>query len=132
MGSTKQQLSELLGEYKSLGVTRLVTLRGDIPGTGDSTRELAYADDLVRFIRETTGNQFILEVAAYPEYHPESTTPQSDFEYFKNKVAAGANGAITQYFIILMLTIVSSTTAKRKTLAYLLLPALCPLPISKV
>lgn len=98
IGSSKQQLSELLETYKSLGVTRLVTLRGDIPETGESTKELSHANELVSFIRETTGEHFTLEVAAYPEYHPESLSPQSDFEHFKNKVAAGANGAITQYF----------------------------------
>ena len=98
MGSTKQQLNDLLAEYKNLSVTRLVTLRGDIPDTGDSIKELKHANELVSFIRENTGDYFTLEVAAYPEYHPESATPQSDFECFKNKVAAGANGAITQYF----------------------------------
>jgi methylenetetrahydrofolate reductase (NADPH) len=98
IGSSKQQISDLLSEYKSLGVTRLVTLRGDIPDTGETTKELSHANELVSFIRETTGDHFTLEVAAYPEYHPESATPQSDFEHFKNKVAAGANGAITQYF----------------------------------
>ncbi len=98
IGSSKQQLSELLETYKSLGVTRLVTLRGDIPKTGESTKELSHANELVSFIRETTGEHFTLEVAAYPEYHPESPSPQSDFEHFKNKVAAGADAAITQYF----------------------------------
>jgi len=98
MGSTKQQLSDLLIEYKNLNVSRLVTLRGDIPESGDRIKELKYANELVSFIRETTGEHFTLEVAAYPEYHPESTTPQSDFICFKNKIAAGANGAITQYF----------------------------------
>jgi len=98
IGSSKQQLNDLLEIYKSLGVTRLVTLRGDIPETGESTKELSHANELVSFIRKTTGDHFTIEVAAYPEYHPESESPQSDFEYFKNKVAAGANGAITQYF----------------------------------
>ncbi len=97
IGSSKQQIKDLLEQYISLGVTRLVTLRGDIPD-GEPTRELTHANELVSFIRETTGNHFTIEVAAYPEYHPESTSPQSDFEHFKNKVAAGANGAITQYF----------------------------------
>ena len=97
IGSSKQQIKDLLEHYKLLGITRLVTLRGDIPD-GESTRELAHANELVSFIRETTGNHFTIEVAAYPEYHPESTSPQSDFKHFKNKVAAGANGAITQYF----------------------------------
>jgi len=98
IGSSKQQISDLLTEYKNLGITRLVTLRGDIPNNGESTQELSYANELVSFIRETTGEHFTIEVAAYPEYHPESKTPQCDFEHFKNKVAAGANGAITQYF----------------------------------
>ncbi|MCW8942427.1 MAG: methylenetetrahydrofolate reductase, partial [Gammaproteobacteria bacterium] len=69
-----------------------------IPETGESTRELTHANELVSFIRESSGDHFTIEVAAYPEYHPESETPQSDFEHFKNKVAAGADGAITQYF----------------------------------
>ena len=98
IGSSKKQLHDLLEEYKSLGVTRLVTLRGDIPESGESTKELSYANELVSFIRESSGNHFDIEVAAYPEYHPESESPHSDFEHFKNKVAAGANGAITQYF----------------------------------
>jgi len=98
IGSSKQQIQDLLEQYKMLGITRLVTLRGDIPDSGESTKELSYANELVSFIRETTGDHFTIEVAAYPEYHPESESPQSDFEHFKNKVAAGADGAITQYF----------------------------------
>ena len=98
IGSSKQQIGELLEQYRSLGVTRLVTLRGDIPDNGESTKELSYANELVSFIRETTGSHFTIEVAAYPEYHPESQSPQSDFKNFKNKVAAGADGAIAQYF----------------------------------
>jgi methylenetetrahydrofolate reductase (NADPH) len=98
IGSSKQQILDLLGIYKELGITRLVTLRGDIPDSGETTKELSHANELVSYIRETTGDHFTLEVAAYPEYHPESKSPQSDFEHFKNKVAAGADGAITQYF----------------------------------
>lgn len=98
IGSSKQQISDLLDEYKNLGVTRLVALRGDIPHTGKPTKELLHANQLINFIREMTGNHFTIEVAAYPEYHPESASPQTDFEHFKNKVDAGANGAITQYF----------------------------------
>jgi len=98
IGSSKHQIKGLLDLYKDLGVTRLVTLRGDIPESGESTKELSHANELVSFIREMTGDHFLIEVAAYPEYHPESRSPQSDFKYFKNKVAAGANGAITQYF----------------------------------
>ncbi len=98
IGSSKQQLSDLLEQYKALGITHLVALRGDIPDNGETTNELSYANELVSFIRDTTGDHFSIEVAAYPEYHPESKTPQTDFKHFKNKVDAGANGAITQYF----------------------------------
>ena len=86
IGSSKQQIKDLLELYIELGVTRLVTLRGDIPDSGESTKELSYANELVSFIRETSGDHFTIEVAAYPEYHPESQSPQSDFENFKNKV----------------------------------------------
>jgi len=98
IGSSKLQITEILNEYKALGVTRLVTLRGDIPESGETTKELSFANELVAYIRETTGDYFNIEVAAYPEYHPESASPQSDFLNFKNKVLAGADGAITQYF----------------------------------
>ena len=98
IGSSKQQIKDLLEQYQSLGIKRLVTLRGDIPDTAESTGELSHANELVSFIRETTADHFTIEVAAYPEYHPESKSPQTDFAHFKNKVAAGANGAITQYF----------------------------------
>jgi methylenetetrahydrofolate reductase (NADPH) len=98
IGSSKKQISELLEQYISLGVTQLVALRGDIPGSGETTKELSHANELVAFIRETTGDHFAIEVAAYPEYHPESLSPQSDIKHFKDKVNAGANGAITQYF----------------------------------
>jgi len=98
IGSTRQQLSALLTDYHALGITRLVTLRGDIPKGKKMTGDFCHASELVQFIRQHTGDDFILEVAAYPEYHPESTSPQTDFDYFKRKVDAGANGAITQYF----------------------------------
>ena len=98
IGSSKQQLSDLLAQYKTLGVKRLVALRGDIAKDGETTKELSYANELVSFIREIHGDHFTIEVAAYPEYHPESSSPQSDFENFKNKIAAGADAAITQYF----------------------------------
>lgn len=98
IGSSKQQLHTLLQTYRDIGIDRLVALRGDIPKDGESTKELSHANELVSYIRETTGDYYAIEVAAYPEYHPESPSPQSDFENFKKKVDAGADGAITQYF----------------------------------
>ncbi len=79
IGSKKQQISELLNVYKKLGITRLVALRGDTPQSGESTSELCFANELVSYIREITADHFAIEVAAYPEYHPESQSPQSDF-----------------------------------------------------
>lgn len=98
IGSTREQLKELLDRYISRGVTRLVTLRGDIPDDGPGANDFKHANELVEFIRNETGDHFHLEVAAYPEYHPESPTPASDFKYFKRKIEAGADSAITQYF----------------------------------
>lgn len=98
MGSSKQQLADLLDQYIKLGINRLVTLRGDIPEQGAPDNELSHADELVTFIREKTGDHFHIEIAAYPEYHPESESPDDDFKHFLNKANAGANSAITQYF----------------------------------
>lgn len=98
IGSTKKQLSDVLDAYIEMGVTRLVTLRGDIPKNSVPDSELSHANELVAFIREKTGDHFHIEVAAYPEYHPESISPGEDFRHFINKVNSGANSAITQYF----------------------------------
>lgn len=98
IGSSKQQLEELLNQYMALGINRLVTLRGDMPEGVEQASELNHANELVAFVREKTGDHFHIEVAAYPEYHPESASPQADFERFLNKARAGADSAITQYF----------------------------------
>lgn len=98
MGSSKQQLAQLLDTYVEMGINRLVTLRGDLPTDGKGSGDFSHASELVSFIREKTGDHFHLEVAAYPEYHPESKTPDDDFRHFADKVKAGANSAITQYF----------------------------------
>ena len=98
IGSTRDQLKELIERYSDRGVTRLVTLRGDIPEEGPGANDFKHANELVAFIREQSGDHFHIEVAAYPEYHPESITPDSDFQYFKRKIDAGADSAITQYF----------------------------------
>jgi methylenetetrahydrofolate reductase (NADPH) len=98
MAATRAELAALLHDYKARGIRRIVALRGDKPQAGESHRDLKYASELVQLIREETGNHFHVEVAVYPEYHPESPTPESDFENFRRKVEAGADGAITQYF----------------------------------
>ena len=99
VGDTKKQLAELLEQYKANGINRIVALRGDLPsGMGASMGELKYASDLVRFIREQTGDHFHIEVAAYPEMHPQAQNMKADLQAFKTKVEAGASSAITQYF----------------------------------
>ena len=98
IGSSRAQIKELIDGYISMGVTRLVTLRGDIPDEGPGANDFKHANELVEFIRQETGDHFHIEVAAYPEYHPESATPGADFEHFRHKIRAGADSAITQYF----------------------------------
>lgn len=99
VGDTKAQLAELLQQYKTSGINRIVALRGDLPsGMGAAQGELRYASDLVRLIREQTGDHFHVEVAAYPEMHPQAHNMQADLQAFKTKVQAGASSAITQYF----------------------------------
>lgn len=97
MSEDTNGIRELLDGYRDAGVKRLVVLRGDRPSGGGSG-VFDHAVDLVRFIREHYGDTFILEVACYPEYHPESKTPFTDLDHFKAKVDAGADSAITQYF----------------------------------
>lgn len=98
VGSSREQISEILRTYKENGVTRIVTLRGDLPSGMRDIGEFHYANELVSFIREETGDYFHLEVAAYPEKHPQAASYDNDLENFVRKVKAGANSAITQYF----------------------------------
>jgi len=99
VGGTRDEISELLDTYKSQGVNRIVALRGDLPsGMGGTAGELRYANELVAFIREHSGDAFEIEVAAYPEFHPQARSAEEDLNNFRRKVEAGANSAITQYF----------------------------------
>jgi methylenetetrahydrofolate reductase (NADPH) len=97
-GDGEEQILELLQTYQSLGVNRLVALRGDMPSGMGGAAQLVYANRLVEFVREKTGDHFNIEVAAYPEIHPEADSYQSDIQFLKQKLDAGANSAITQYF----------------------------------
>jgi methylenetetrahydrofolate reductase (NADH) len=98
VGSTLENISSLLSHYKEKGVNRIVALRGDLPSGMGSAGELKYANDLVEFIRQHSGDHFNIEVAAYPEFHPQAQSAEADLLNFKKKVDAGANSAITQYF----------------------------------
>ena len=98
IGSTHANIRAILQEYQNHGIRHLVALRGDLPSGMASTGEFRYANELVEFIRSETGDWFNIEVAAYPEYHPQSRSARDDLLNFKRKVDAGANSAITQYF----------------------------------
>ncbi|MFO1315172.1 MAG: methylenetetrahydrofolate reductase [NAD(P)H] [Burkholderiales bacterium] len=98
IGGTRQSLSEVLAQYRAHGIRHVVALRGDLPSGMADFGEFRYASDLVAFIRETTGEWFHVDVACYPEYHPQARTPQEDLDHFERKVRAGADSAITQYF----------------------------------
>ncbi len=98
VGSSKEKISKLLAQYKTLGVKRIVALRGDLPSGMGQYGEFHHADELVQFIRSETGSHFHIEVAAYPEMHPQAKTMIDDVQRFANKMKAGADSAITQYF----------------------------------
>ncbi|MES3011555.1 MAG: methylenetetrahydrofolate reductase [NAD(P)H] [Pseudomonadota bacterium] len=98
IGATQASVREQLAQLKAMGVQRLVALRGDLPSGYGAGGEFHYASDLVAFIRAETGDGFHIEVAAYPEMHPQAKSPEADLQAYAAKVKAGANAAITQYF----------------------------------
>lgn len=98
IGSTRGRVREILQRYRDVGIRRIVALRGDLPSGMAEPGELRHANELVDFIRTETGDWFEIEVAAYPEYHPQSKNPRDDLLNFKRKADAGADAAITQFF----------------------------------
>lgn len=98
VGSSREKIHELLDGYKDLGIKRIVALRGDLPEGIEDIGEFHFANELITFIREQFGDHFHIEVAAYPEKHPEAADMSADLTNFKRKVDAGANAAITQFF----------------------------------
>ena len=98
IGSTRENIREILTDYQARGIRRLVALRGDLPSGMAEAGEFRYASELVEFIRAETGEHFHIAVAAYPEWHPQAASPRDDLDAFAHKVKAGADSAITQYF----------------------------------
>ena len=98
IGSTRENIRDILHAYKSAKIRRIVALRGDLPSGMAEAGEFRYANELVEFIRGETGDHFRIEVAAYPEWHPQARSPRDDLAAFARKAGAGANSAITQYF----------------------------------
>jgi methylenetetrahydrofolate reductase (NADPH) len=98
MGGTREEIRSLLSHYRAMGCKRVVALRGDLPSGMATHGDFRYASELVAFIRAETGAHFHVEVACYPEVHPQSDDAHADLRHFRAKIDAGANGAITQYF----------------------------------
>jgi methylenetetrahydrofolate reductase (NADPH) len=98
IGASRESIRDKLQQFQAAGIRRIVALRGDLPSGYGTFGEFRYASDLVAFIREETGQHFHIEVAAYPETHPQARSPQADLQAFATKVKAGANSAITQFF----------------------------------
>ena len=98
VASTRENIRAMLNTYRDMGIKRIVALRGDMPSGMGSIGEFQYANELVSYIRAQTGEHFHIEVAAYPEFHPQARSAQDDMLNFKRKVTAGADSAITQYF----------------------------------
>ncbi|MDX2506018.1 MAG: methylenetetrahydrofolate reductase [NAD(P)H] [Gammaproteobacteria bacterium] len=98
IGSTREGIKAILDTFVSIGIDRIVALRGDLPSGHRDVGEFRYANKLVEFIRAETGDHFHIDVAAYPEVHPQAKNSKTDLDHFVNKMNAGANGAITQYF----------------------------------
>jgi len=98
VGGTRESIRAILNEYKANDIRRLVALRGDLPSGYGMGGEFRFANELVEFIRAETGDWFHIEVAAYPEMHPQARSPQDDLNNFARKIKSGANAAITQYF----------------------------------
>ena len=98
VGSTRENIAEILATYRAQNIRRVVALRGDLPSGTATAGEFRYAAELVRFIRETQGADWKIEVAAYPEYHPQQRYAAKDLQHFADKMRAGASAAITQFF----------------------------------
>ena len=98
IGATREEIAATLALYRAKGIRHIVALRGDLPSGAMSAGELRHANELVEFVRATTGDWFRIDVACYPEYHPQAKSPGEDLAHFKRKVEAGADAAITQYF----------------------------------
>lgn len=98
IGTEKSVIANLLNTYKENGIEHIVALRGDMPSGSHDVGDFQHASELITFIRETTNDHFHIEVAAYPEIHPQSSSVESEIKFFKEKVDAGANSAITQFF----------------------------------
>ena len=127
IAATQASIRAQLAQLKAMGVQRIVALRGDLPSGYGVAGDFAYASDLVRFIRAETGNDFSIEVAAYPEVHPQAKSPAADLDAFVTKVKAGANSAITQYFFNMDAFLRFRDEVHRRGVGVALVPGIMPI-----
>ncbi|MEO8459098.1 MAG: methylenetetrahydrofolate reductase [NAD(P)H] [Dokdonella sp.] len=127
MGGSRSEIRELLFAYRDMGCRRLVALRGDLPSGMATHGDFRYASELVEFIRSETGNHFHIEVACYPEVHPQSSDAHADIANFKRKIDAGADGAITQYFYNADGYFSFAEAAQRSGVAVPIVPGIMPI-----
>ena len=127
IGSTRASISQILDLYQTQGIHHIVALRGDLPSGYGAAGEFRYANELIEFIRDKTGDYFHIEVAAYPEVHPQALSSQSDLQYFVRKVKAGANAAITQYFYNADAYFDFVNSVQRENIAIPIVPGIMPI-----
>ncbi|NOY71730.1 MAG: methylenetetrahydrofolate reductase [NAD(P)H] [Gammaproteobacteria bacterium] len=127
IGSTKENIRQILQTYQQEGIKRIVALRGDMPSGMQEIGEFRYANELVAFIRSETGDHFHIEVAAYPETHPQASSAQIDLTHFKQKVTAGANSAITQYFYNIDSYLYFVEECKKSNISIPIIPGIMPI-----
>ncbi len=127
VASTEENVREILGFYKTNGISKIVALRGDLPSGTLLPGVFRYANELVEFIRNETGNYYEIHVAAYPEVHPQASNVEKDFQNFKRKVEAGADFAITQYFYNLEAYLSFSDKCEKNNLNIPLIPGIMPI-----
>ncbi|MCX7170489.1 MAG: methylenetetrahydrofolate reductase [Proteobacteria bacterium] len=127
VGSTRSGIREILAGYQAQGIRRIVALRGDLPSGMAETGEFSYANELVAFIRQETGDWFHLDVGCYPEVHPQARSADDDLNNFKRKIDAGANAAITQFFFNADAYEHFVDTARRANIAVPIVPGIMPI-----
>lgn len=125
--STQEDIRQILHNYRNNNITKIVTLRGDLPSGTLSAGEFRYANELVTFIRKETDNHFAIYVAAYPEVHPQATNADADLKNFKCKIDAGANAAITQYFYNIEAYFCFVERCAKHAIAVPIIPGLMPI-----
>ncbi len=127
VAATYDSIDEILQEFKQQGIKRIVALRGDMPSGSHSRGDFNYASDLVEFIRKQTGDYFQIEVAAYPEIHPQAANSEADINSFKIKVDAGADRAITQYFYNIDAYFAFIDECEKKNIDLPIIPGIMPI-----